>query len=326
MGNFPYEDIEALDLPEASRGIDGMEFHGKASFLKAGIVYADAVTTVSPTYAREIQGSELGFGLEGVLAARASSLFGVLNGIDTTTWNPQTDPRILERATTRADARSRKIANKRLLKRKLELEGPDDVPLLGCVTRITHQKGVDLIARAIPQARAHPGCRSSSWARAIAQMIARVTAAQLEAPRSSRPLLRLRRDPRAPGGGRSGRVPHALALRAVRHEPDVQPALRHAAHRARHRRAGGHHRGRRRHGERCHRLPHAQAHHGTRWSRRCRARWPRTATRRAGNACRCNGMQRTSGGTGAARDYARIYARTHTHFINPISKRCESAA
>ena len=149
MGNFPYEEIEDLGIPEESRGTEGMEFHGKASFLKAGLVYADAVTTVSPTYAREIQGSELGFGLEGVLAKRAATLHGVLNGIDTAVWNPQTDPHLAARYGMLT--LERKIANKRLLKRKLELEGPDDVPLLGCVTRITHQKGVDLIAKAIPQ-------------------------------------------------------------------------------------------------------------------------------------------------------------------------------
>ena len=179
MGNFPYEDIEALDLPEASRGIDGMEFHGKASFLKAGIVYADAVTTVSPTYAREIQGSELGFGLEGVLAARASSLFGVLNGIDTATWNPQTDPHLAARYGVLT--LERKIANKRLLKRKLELEGPDDVPVLGCVTRITHQKGVDLIARAIPQLAKLPA-QVVIVGTGDREMIAQLTAAQLLAP------------------------------------------------------------------------------------------------------------------------------------------------
>jgi starch synthase len=107
------------------------------------------VTTVSPTYAREIQGPELGFGLEGVLSARASTLHGVLNGIDTSVWNPQADPHLAARYGVLT--LERKVSNKRLLKRKIGLEGPDDVPLFGCVTRITHQKGVDLIAQAIPR-------------------------------------------------------------------------------------------------------------------------------------------------------------------------------
>jgi starch synthase len=181
MGSFPYAEIEDLGIPEESRGMEGMEFHGKASFLKAGIVYADAVTTVSPTYAREIQGSELGFGLEGVLSARAATLHGVLNGIDTAVWNPQTDPHLAARYGLLT--LERKIANKRLLKRKLELEGPDDVPLLGCVTRITHQKGVDLIAKAIPQLAQLPA-QIVIVGTGDREMTAQLQAAQAQLPES----------------------------------------------------------------------------------------------------------------------------------------------
>jgi starch synthase len=181
MGTFPYEEIEDLDIPEESRGIEGMEFHGKASFLKAGIVYADAVTTVSPTYAREIQGPELGFGLEGVLAARAASLHGVLNGIDTAVWNPQTDPHLAARYGMLT--LERKIANKRLLRRKLELEGADDLPLFGCVTRITHQKGVDLIAKAIPELAKLPA-QLVVVGTGDREMTAQLRAAQAHAPGS----------------------------------------------------------------------------------------------------------------------------------------------
>ena len=149
QGVFPYDEIEGLEVPEKTRGMEGLEFHGRASFLKAGIILADAVTTVSPTYAREIQTKELGFGLEGVLRMRSAVLHGVLNGIDTALWNPQTDPFL---ATTYGVLTlERKAANKRLLRKRFHLEGPDDLPLLGCVSRITHQKGMDVLAQAIPE-------------------------------------------------------------------------------------------------------------------------------------------------------------------------------
>jgi len=149
QGVFPYGEIDALEIPDEARGLEGMEFHGRASFLKAGIVYADAVTTVSPTYAREIQTPELGFGLEGVLRMRADCLHGVLNGIDTKVWNPQNDPHLA--SPYGVLTLERKLANKRLLKKRMQLAGPDDRLLLGCVSRITHQKGIDVIAAAIPR-------------------------------------------------------------------------------------------------------------------------------------------------------------------------------
>ena len=154
QGLFPYHRLEGLALPEDARGTGGLEFHGRASFLKAGIVYADAVTTVSPTYAREIQTPELGFGLEGVLEPRSASLHGVLNGIDTALWNPQSDPNLASRYGILT--LERKLANKRLLKKRFHLGGPDDVPLLGVVSRITHQKGMDVLAEAIPELVALP--------------------------------------------------------------------------------------------------------------------------------------------------------------------------
>src|SRR6185312_5308487 len=126
QGLFPYGDLDGLGIPDPARGLEGMEFHGRASFLKAGIVYADAVTTVSPTYAREIQTPELGFGLEGVLRMRADSLHGVLNGIDAKVWNPQADPHLA--SPYGVLTLERKVANKRLLK-----------------------KGLDVIAAAIPR-------------------------------------------------------------------------------------------------------------------------------------------------------------------------------
>ena len=148
QGVFPYSETEKLQLPDGSLGVEGLEFYGKVSFLKGALVYADAINTVSPTYAREIQTPEVGFGLDGVLRARAKDLSGILNGIDTALWNPETDPWIPSRYG--AASLDKKAANKRALKERLGLAGPDDVPLAAIVSRLTHQKGIDLIVDALP--------------------------------------------------------------------------------------------------------------------------------------------------------------------------------
>jgi starch synthase len=149
QGTFSFADVRSLALPPQSLTMEGAEFYGKVSFLKAGIVYSSAITTVSPTYAREIQTPELGFGLDGVLRMRSNSLHGVLNGIDGALWNPATDSWLAKNydATRLEDKR----ANKAALKARLGISGPDDVPLAGIVSRLAHQKGIDLIAEAAPQ-------------------------------------------------------------------------------------------------------------------------------------------------------------------------------
>ncbi len=146
QGVFESSEIAQLQLPPESLGIEGLEYHGRVSFLKGGLVYSDAINTVSPTYAREIQAPELGFGLDGVLRARSNVLYGVLNGIDTALWNPQTDPWIPSRFGPLT--LERKLANKLALKQRLGLGGKSDVPLLAMVTRLTHQKGIDLVTAA----------------------------------------------------------------------------------------------------------------------------------------------------------------------------------
>ncbi|HEY7239126.1 MAG TPA: glycosyltransferase, partial [Burkholderiales bacterium] len=126
--------------------IDGVEFYGRLSFLKGGIACADAVTTVSPTYAREIQTPALGHGLDGLLRHRRDVLTGILNGIDTRVWDPSSDARIAQRY----DARTLelKAANKTALQRRMNLEPLAGVPLVGAVSRLTDQKGADLLAAA----------------------------------------------------------------------------------------------------------------------------------------------------------------------------------
>ena len=146
QGIFEHAQTRRLELPPESFGLAGLEFYGRVSFLKGGLVYADAINTVSPTYAREIQTEELGFGLEGVLQMRRDVLFGVLNGIDTTMWDPRTDAHIPARYDE--GSLERKAENKHALKQRVGLGGEIDRPLLAMVTRLTHQKGIDLVVEA----------------------------------------------------------------------------------------------------------------------------------------------------------------------------------
>ncbi len=149
QGTFPGNLCAALGLPAEAFAIDGVEFYGQTSFLKAGIFYADAVSTVSPTYAREIQTAPLGFGLEGLLAARADALVGILNGIDTAAWDPAADATLDTPYDT--DSLARKARNKAALQRALGLDADPEAPLLGMVSRLTWQKGSDLVARVAPR-------------------------------------------------------------------------------------------------------------------------------------------------------------------------------
>lgn len=144
QGIFAPETLGRLGLPPQSFVIDGVEYYGQLSFLKGGLACADAITTVSPTYAREICTPELGFGLDGLLRARAQVLVGILNGVDVDYWNPATDPLIAQRYDARS--LSAKIVNKRALQERLGLTPNDKTLLVGMVTRLVEQKGVDLVA------------------------------------------------------------------------------------------------------------------------------------------------------------------------------------
>lgn len=146
QGNFEPDLVAALGLPPSSFAVDGLEFHGRMSFLKAGLFYADAITTVSPTYAHEIQSQTLGFGLDGLLRLRRDSLFGILNGIDTAVWNPETDPLIAHRYS--AGTLDHKPLNKQALQQRLQLAVKPEIPLLGVVSRFTQQKGSDVLVEA----------------------------------------------------------------------------------------------------------------------------------------------------------------------------------
>jgi starch synthase len=124
-----------------------MEFYNQLSFLKTGIVFSDMVTTVSPTYAREIQTPEFGYGLDNALRSRRDDLVGILNGVDTKIWNSQTDP-ALPRNFSIADLEEGKRACKQALQKEFGLPQRDEVPLFAMVTRLTAQKGLDLVTQA----------------------------------------------------------------------------------------------------------------------------------------------------------------------------------
>jgi starch synthase len=146
QGNFAPEVLPALGLPWRVHSLEGGEFWGRFSFLKAGINYSDIVTTVSPTYAAETLRPEFGAGLHGVLAARRNSYVGILNGIDTSVWNPASD----EWLPARYDAEhlEGKRECKRALLQRFNLPIGDDAmarPLVGLVSRLVDQKGIDLI-------------------------------------------------------------------------------------------------------------------------------------------------------------------------------------
>ncbi len=143
QGIFAPSFVPRLGLPSQSLHIDGLEYHGNMSFLKAGLFYADRISTVSPTYAREIQSEPLGFGLHGLLAGRNDVLDGILNGIDERAWNPATDPAL--HANYDADRLPEKARNKAELRRRFGLRQNPELPLLGIVSRLIPQKGIDLV-------------------------------------------------------------------------------------------------------------------------------------------------------------------------------------
>jgi starch synthase len=151
QGNFPPDWLGPLGLGPAMMSIDALEFWGQISLLKGGILFSDSITTVSPTYAREIQTREYGFGFDGVLATRSADLHGILNGIDVDRWDPRRDPFLPEPYDE--DTLERKETAKRAL---FDLLCPGATfqslarPLVGIVSRLVDQKGFDLIAELAP--------------------------------------------------------------------------------------------------------------------------------------------------------------------------------
>jgi len=154
QGIYPAGMLAPLALPAEAYAMDGVEYWGQLSFMKAGLHFAGRITTVSPRYAMEIQTEAFGYGFAGLLRWRREDLVGILNGIDTRAWDPATD-RFLPRHYEFAHLRG-KEANRTALRQRLGLDAGSAGPLLGSVGRITHQKGIDLLAAIIDDIAALP--------------------------------------------------------------------------------------------------------------------------------------------------------------------------
>ena len=149
QGLFPHDDWALLGLSSRYMSPAALEFHGQLSFMKAGLKFADRVTTVSPSYAREIATPEFGVGLEGVIRGRGVDVSGILNGIDTVVWNPAADAALAQRYS--ADQLAGKAACKAALQAQFGLGVEPGTPLLGVVSRLTSQKGLDLVLSVLPE-------------------------------------------------------------------------------------------------------------------------------------------------------------------------------
>ena len=148
QGLFAHHDFPLLGLGGRYMSPDGLEFHGQLSFMKAGLKFADRVTTVSPSYAREIATPEFGCGLDGVIRGRGADVSGIINGIDEAVWSPAQDAAIAVRYD------SQQMAGKQVCRRALQaalgLKPDDNALILTVVSRLTSQKGLDLVLAALP--------------------------------------------------------------------------------------------------------------------------------------------------------------------------------
>ena len=148
QGLFPVNKFQALGLPASLWSLAGVEFFGQFSFIKGGLAFADMLSTVSPTYAHEIQTTEFGCGLDGLLRFRANRLVGIINGIDTDEWNPATDSNLAKNFDVLHF--SHKLENKKALQQEFALPIKPKTPLIGMVGRLVQQKGIDMVIKALP--------------------------------------------------------------------------------------------------------------------------------------------------------------------------------
>jgi starch synthase len=147
QGLFPKEEFPKLGLDWSLFNMECLEFYGKINILKGGMVFSQVINTVSPTYSKEIQTKDFGFGLEGVLANRRDSVFGILNGIDYSIWNPSTD-KFIAKNYSQLNLNDKAI-NKENLQKFCRLPLKKEIPLFGIVSRLAQQKGFDILAEAI---------------------------------------------------------------------------------------------------------------------------------------------------------------------------------
>ncbi|MCB1457480.1 MAG: glycogen/starch synthase, partial [Nitratireductor sp.] len=146
QGQFAAAVFAELGLPDKAWSVEGVEYYGGVGFLKAGLQLASAITTVSPTYAQEIRSGEFGMGLDGLINARSGVVHGIVNGIDMSEWNPETDSRLA--STYNARKLSARSANREALEQRFQL-GSDASPIFCVISRLTWQKGMDVLAAAV---------------------------------------------------------------------------------------------------------------------------------------------------------------------------------
>ena len=147
QGNFGADTVSVLGLPwHLSAGEAGLEFHGGISFMKGGLIFSELVTTVSPQYAREIQGGEMGYGMDGIIRSRAEDLAGILNGVDYDDWDPRHDRHIAQRYSPE-DMAGKAVCKADLL-RTFRLPEEPDLPVIGITSRLVNQKGFDVVVGA----------------------------------------------------------------------------------------------------------------------------------------------------------------------------------
>jgi starch synthase len=154
QGIFKQQTFTDLHLPIELWHMDGLEYYGQLSFMKGGLAYADKITTVSPNYAREILEPEFSFGFDGLLKQRAADISGIINGIDEKYWNPGTD-KYLEHKYNRRSL-NKKVRNKTALQKELSLPVDDSIPMIGMVSRLVEQKGLEIILPSLETLLAMP--------------------------------------------------------------------------------------------------------------------------------------------------------------------------
>lgn len=149
QGKFWALDMPMTNLPWDVFSINGIEYYGDISFLKAGLMYSDAISTVSRGYSREIQTPEYGLGMEGVLQFRSKDLYGIVNGVDYDEWSPEKD-KLIKSTYTSSNLEGKKADREDLLK-EFKLKVPEDTPIIGMITRLADQKGFDILSEAMPE-------------------------------------------------------------------------------------------------------------------------------------------------------------------------------
>ena len=288
--------------------IDGVEYFGGVGYLKAGLLLSDRITTVSPTYAREIMTPAFGMALDGLLRTRAAVVQGIVNGIDDTVWNPATDPALAQTySALRIDMR---VRNKTALQTRLGLAPGANRPLFGVISRLSDQKGLDLLLEALPDLIGKGG-QFALLGSGDPALEAGFVAAAAARPELVGLRYRIRREARPSLPGRRRLHRRAVAVRALRPDPALRSPLWRGADR-RSRRRPRRHRDRRQRGGRSRRewRPASSSFRprSKRSLMRSTGRWRSAAILRDRGASSSTACARTSPGAARRSDTPRFIA------------------